>query len=120
EVSDADPGAGARAGDRQGGAYRGAARPGTGGEVRRSPTAVPTGRDLRTRGRGDTALDAGAMGRSLRGASAAAGRCAEDDAARAPGTARRRDAGGDARAGERQDAPGVYLELQFDPIRWGA
>ena len=120
EVPDADPGAGAGAGDRQGRAHRGAARPGAGGEVRRSPAAVSTGRDLRAGGRCDTALDAGAMGRCLRRAPAAAGRCAEGDAARAFSAARRRDAGGDAQAGQGEHAPGVYLELQLDAIRWPA
>ena len=51
-------------------------------------------------GVGHTALDAGAVGRCLRRAPAAAGRCAEGDAARASSSARRRDAGGDAQAGQ--------------------
>ena len=116
-VPDADPGAGAGAGDRQGPAHRGAAGPGAGGEVRRSPAAVSPGRHLRARWPGHTALDAGAVGRCLRRAAAAAGRCAEGDAARASSAARRRDAGGDAQAGQGEHAPGVYLELQLDAIR---
>ena len=64
-----------------------------------------------------TALDAGAVGRCLRRAPAAAGRCAEGDAARASSAARRRDTGGDAQAGQGEHAPGVYLELQLDAIR---
>ena len=57
------------------------------------------------------ALDAGAMGRHLRGAAAAAGRCAEGEHARATGHACRRDAGGDARAGQGQDPSGLPVEL---------
>ena len=44
QVPDAGPGAGAGAGDRQGHADRRAAGAGAGGEVRRSPAAVSTGR----------------------------------------------------------------------------
>jgi transposase len=57
------------------------------------------------------ALDAGAVGRRLRGAAAAAGGCPSDSAARLQSAARRRDAGGDARAGQGQDPPGVPVEL---------
>ena len=73
-LPDADPGAGAGAGDRQGDSDGRAAGAGAGGEVPGSPAAVSAGRDLRPRGVGHSALDAGAVGRSLRGAIAAAGR----------------------------------------------
>ena len=68
QVPDADPGAGAGAGDRQGHTDRRIARAGAGGEVCRSPTAVSAGRDLRARRVGDPALDTGAVGRCVRGA----------------------------------------------------
>ena len=69
---------------------------------------------LRARRAGDRALDAGAVGRRVRRAAAAAGRRAHGRAARARRAARRRDAGGDAQARQRQDAPGLPVELLHD------
>ena len=57
------------------------------------------------------------VGRYLRRARAAAGRCAAGNAARACGAARRRDAGGDARSGQGSYASRVSVELQLDAIR---
>jgi len=59
---EAGAGAGGSARHRQGDPDHRAARPGSGGQVPRSPAAVPPGARVRTGGDGDRALDAGAMG----------------------------------------------------------
>jgi transposase len=87
----------------------------------RPPAAVPAGSDLRARrAMADRALDAGAVGGRVRRAAAAAGGRPGGRAAAPRGAARRRDAGGDAQARPRQDAPGLPLELLhdgFNPIK---
>ena len=117
QLRDAGAGAGGAAHHRQGHPHSGPAGPGAGGQVPRSPAAVPPGSHLRARRPGDRALDAGAVGGRVRRAAAAAGRRADGRAADARRAARRRDAGGDAQAGQRQDAPGLPVELLHDALQ---
>lgn len=68
--------AGAGAGNRQGYSHCRTAGPRYGGQIRRPPAALSTGKDLRPCGPGHPALDTGAVGGANRRAASAAGRCA--------------------------------------------
>ena len=115
QLRDAGPGAGAAARHRQGHAHRRAAGPGAGGQVRwitcrctgrKRSSSAPAWRSRARRWRSGSASAACSCSRWSMRCSA--------ELLRARGAARRRDAGGDAQAGQRQDAPGVPVELLHD------
>lgn len=72
---------------------------------------VPAGEHLRSCRSGHSQIHPGAMGGHLRRALATAGRGPQGRVARPPGVARRRNPGGHAQAGQRQDAPGLPVGL---------
>ena len=100
QVPDLDPGTGARPDHRQRHPHRRFAGSGAGGQVRRPFTPVPPGNHLCPCRHGAAALNAGAVGGRVRGSTAAAGRCLEGRDSQPRGASCRRDAGGDAQAGQ--------------------